>query len=225
MLKRIPLVRVLLKRRKDDALTRGEAISFLAAVLVVVVMCTLRPPTRTRATRINCVSNLKQMALGFRMWADEHEGQFPMQVSWQEGGSKELTLRGWVAPSFWAASNELNSPKMLVCPSDKKRLPPVTNFASLTDRKISYFLGLDSSLSNLQSVLGGDRNLATNNVALPLGLVTIADPQTAGWTRESLHLAAGNLAFADGSAQQMTSENLRKFLEASGQAKIRVVIP
>jgi prepilin-type processing-associated H-X9-DG protein len=168
---------------------------------------------------------LKQMALGFRIWADEHEGRFPMEVSWQEGGSKELTLRGWVAPSFWAASTQLNSPRMLTCPADKKRLPRVTNFASLADRKVSYFLGVDSAISNPQSVLGGDRNLATNNVALPAGLATIADPRMAGWTRESLHRAAGNLAFADGSVQQMTSESLRRSLDASGQRTNTVVIP
>jgi len=148
-----------------------------------------------------------------------------MHVSWQEGGSKELTLRGWVAPTFWTMSNELNNPKILVCPEDKKRLPRSTDFASLTDGKISYFLGLDSTLSNLESVLSGDRNLATNNVALPHGLVTIADSQTAGWTRESLHRAAGNFAFADGSAWQASSQELRKRLEASGMGRNRVVIP
>jgi len=156
--------------RKDQAFTRLDCVALLA-VLLMLVVCVPHAvaKTKARASRIYCVSRLKQIALAFRMWADQHDQQFPMQVSWEQGGAKELSLRGWVAPNFWATSNELNSPKVLGCPADKKRLPPSDNFSSLTDRKISYFLGLNSTLSNPHSVLSGDRNLEINSVAAPPG--------------------------------------------------------
>jgi prepilin-type processing-associated H-X9-DG protein len=221
------LVRALVESKRHQAFTRTDLSVLLVTVVLVLAIWVphATAKSKVRGTRIHCVSNLKQMALAFRMWASEHEDQFPMHVSWQSGGSKELTLRGWVAPSFWAISNELNSPKVLACPADKKRWPPFTNFASLTDRKISYFLGLDSALSNPQSVLSGDRNLDLNNVPAPAGLVSITDPQTVSWNRKSLHQAAGNLAFADGSVQQVNTDRLRKSLEASGSATNTVVVP
>ena len=212
--------------RKDQAFTRLDCVALLATLLLVLVVCVPHAAVRskTRATRIQCLSSLKQIALAFRMWAEQHDQQFPMQVSWQQGGAKELSLRGWVAPNFWAASNELNSPKVVVCPADKKRLPASANFSSLTDRKVSYFLGLDSTLSNPLSILSGDRNLEINSVAAIAGLVSIKDPQTVNWGRKLLHDGAGNVALADGSVHQTTPKSLRSALEASGRTNA-VILP
>jgi hypothetical protein len=51
-----------------------------------------------RAKSIQCVSNLKQFGLGARIWANDHGNVLPPDV---------ITMQ-----------NELNSPKILVCPSD-----------------------------------------------------------------------------------------------------------
>ena len=53
---------------------------------------------KDRAQRINCVSNMKQIGLAARMWSNDHGGKFP--------------------PDFASMSNELATPKILVCPGD-----------------------------------------------------------------------------------------------------------
>jgi prepilin-type processing-associated H-X9-DG protein len=68
---------------------------------------------------------------------------------------------------FGVMSNELGTPKILVCPADERN--GHTNFltapnngygnAGLDNSKISYFLGKDASDSKPQMILAGDRNI------------------------------------------------------------------
>jgi hypothetical protein len=57
-----------------------------------------------KARRIQCVSNMKQIGLAARMWANDHKEIMP---------SDFLTMQ-----------NELNSPRILVCPSETNRPVP-----------------------------------------------------------------------------------------------------
>ena len=84
---------------------------FLVAGLFGIVcfsMIELTP--RRRYSGINCINNLKQVGLGLRMWAGDNDDKFPMQVSTNQGGTKE-----WVGSTnvFWhvlVLSNEMGSP-------------------------------------------------------------------------------------------------------------------
>lgn len=214
-----------MRNRGDKAFSRLDLTALVMAVAVLLGICVPQAlaKSKVRASGFYCLSGLKQIALSLTLWAEQHERRFPMQVSWQEGGSKELSLRGWVAPTFWAASNELSNPKILMCPADKKRLPPPTSFASLTDRKMSYFLGYESSITNPASVVAGDRNVEINGVLVSPGLVSIKKPQTVSWNRTSLHEVGGNVALGDGSAHRVTSKQLGTSLEASSTANTLIV--
>jgi hypothetical protein len=77
---------------------------------------------RPRAARINCVSQLKQVGLGFRMWANDHGDRFPWQVPIADGGTKEFAHLPNAALHYAVASNEFNTPRILTCTSDKKRI-------------------------------------------------------------------------------------------------------
>jgi hypothetical protein len=54
-----------------------------------------------KAQRIQCVSNMKQIGLAARMWANDHKDILPVD--------------------FLTMQNELNSPKILVCPAETNR--------------------------------------------------------------------------------------------------------
>jgi hypothetical protein len=54
-----------------------------------------------KARSIQCVSNMKQIGLAARMWANDHKEVMP--------------------PDFLTMQNELNTPKILICPSDTTR--------------------------------------------------------------------------------------------------------
>ena len=103
---------------------------------------------KKRAQRINCVNNLKQAALAFRIWAADHEDQFPMAVSTNKHGTSEWVEGGNAFRHFQVMAAELVTPKILVCPSDNRQ--PASGFRTLTNQKLSYFVGLDADQTKPQ---------------------------------------------------------------------------
>jgi len=112
--------------------------------------------TRLRAespgARISCVNNLKQIGLAFRLWAIDHDGQFPFNVSTNSGGTLQFYAvdeDGFArdpAIHFQVMSNELTLPKILVCPQDRSR-KVATSFAGLRSENLSYRMCSGTKLS------------------------------------------------------------------------------
>jgi hypothetical protein len=88
---------------------------------------------RTRAQSISCMNNMKQIGLSFRVWALDNGDLFPANVPVSKGGAQDAGAE----QVFLVMSNELSSPKILVCPSDTNRLP-AANFAAFTAANLSY---------------------------------------------------------------------------------------
>ncbi len=164
---------------------------------------------KIKASRINCVSNLKQIGLGFRMWSNDHYEKFPWEVSSDDtnSGTKEFALTGEVWRHFQAISNELSTPRVLACSDDTRR--KISDWQSFTNNShLSYFVGLDASEIKPQSMLSGDRNL-TSNVKPVKGVLTLSAGDSLEWTT-AIHNKNGNVGLADGSVAQLTKENLSK---------------
>src|SRR5262249_29081491 len=123
-----------------------EAVAIAAVLFVGLVflwpMITPRG-CKARAARINCVSNLKQTGLGLRLWANDHGDKFPWEISISQTGTLEFVETGSVFWHFLAASNELTSPKILVCNDDKNK-SRISDWGELNDRHLSYFIGLEA---------------------------------------------------------------------------------
>jgi hypothetical protein len=113
-----------------------------------------------RAAHISCVNNLKQIGLSFRQWALDNGDQFPFNVGVANGGTRELSARDTdgfernAACHLLVMSNELNTPKLLVCPKDKRRKPGVS-FSGLEAAHVTYRLRSGTNLSdaNPQEIL------------------------------------------------------------------------
>ena len=118
-----------------------------------------------------------------------------MQVSTTNGGTLELVGSGIVWPHFQVMSNELSTPKILLCPHDDKRAY-ATNFLGLTDKNLSYFVNMEASDGDGFSLLSGDRNI-TNRIPTGSRLVPLTKADTIAWTK-GMHMEKGNLAFGDG---------------------------
>jgi hypothetical protein len=157
--------------------------------------------------RITCVNNLRQMGLACRVWANDHQDKFATSVPTVEGGALEFAASGSVARIFQIMSNEMSSPKILFCPTDIGR-QRATNFFSLADSNISYFLNLDADATHPQAILIGDRNISTNG-QLMSGILTLPTANQLAWTAD-IHKNNGNVGLADGSAQQVTDSVLSK---------------
>ena len=206
--------------------TGWDVLILLTTVVLLMGLVFLAngPSERARAPRIQCVSNLKQIALAFRMWSNEHEDQFPMTVSSSKGGAAEAVLGGDPVPAYLVVSNELNSPKLLLCPSDKERGPRATVFKGLSTRNISYLIGVDAAETNAAAILIADRNILVPGEDQSEGLFTIAAWQGAEWSPK-IHNQQGNIAFADGSALQATQNGLQKALRNAGFVTNRFAVP
>jgi prepilin-type processing-associated H-X9-DG protein len=194
-------LKVLLKTAR--AFTRWDLLICLATVAMLAIWLPILTPPKPRSNRINCLSNLKQIGLGFRMWSNDHLESFPWQVPTNEGGTLEYANPGEVFRHFQAASNEMNSPKILACSEDKARLR-TTVFDFLSNQNLSYFVEMNTNRN--QVYLSGDRFLSTNKSVLARP-VTISSAKSLRWARGG-HEKYGNMVFADGSAAQIPNEQL-----------------
>jgi prepilin-type processing-associated H-X9-DG protein len=198
-------------------------VGLLVIIAVLAILAAMLLPALARAkqksSRINCISNLKQDAIAFRLWGGDNGDKYPMAVPTNKGGTMEYA--GDVFRHFLVMSNELSTPKILVCPEDNRA--PAASFARLQNKNISYFVGLDATEIQPQMLLTGDRNL-TNGLAPVCSLLELRPESPAGWT-EAMHNGKGNVGLADGSVQQCTSAYLRQIIKNSGDATNRVALP
>jgi hypothetical protein len=196
------------RAQRSSAFTLTELLVFVACVgLVVVLLPTLVRP-RVHVSRINCANNLKQVGLSFLTWALDNQDLFPMQVSVTNGGTMELVASGVVYPHFEVMSNELSTPKILLCPADEKR-SYATNFSfGLRDTNLSYFVNMDATKGDGSRLLCGDRNI-TNRARPGSRLVPLTRADTIGWTKE-MHQEKGYLIFGDGRVDSFNNGSVRK---------------
>ena len=214
-------------RKKEQGFT---ALEMIVAIAVVVLLAVLLLPRmarpKNRPHRINCVSNLKQVGLAARMWANDNGEKFPWQVSTSTNGTMELVNGPSVSPHFLIMSNELNSPRILACPTDATRTKAFV-FSEFDDKHLSYFVGLDADETRPQSILSGDRNI-TGGVRVTNTVFQFTSNSVVGFTKD-LHNQQGNLALGDGSAQQVAPAALGNQINAallsSGQPGLRLAIP
>jgi hypothetical protein len=201
-----------------DLLMVIAAITFIA----IVYLSHTDRNVRARALRVQCLNNLKQTGQAFDMWAKDHGEKFPMEISQTNGGTMEFTTGPNEWRHFQVMSNELSTPMALRCPSEKSRMA-ATNFTSLRNSNISYFINLDFSRPSPQVIWSGDRNL-DNGEPVRDGVLELTTNPPAAWTAE-MHHKEGNLLMFDGSVQRVDEASLRNAIANSGASTNRLQMP
>ncbi len=181
------------------AMTLTEVI---VAVFVVLLLAAILLPVlaylKPKSSRIGCMQNLQEVGLDYKIWSGDNNDKYPAQVSATNGGAMEWMATGNVVALYQCMSNELSTPRILVCPNDAGHHPATNFLVGFTAKSISYFAGLDANDHDPQNALTGDANLTVNGQPVPSGVVNLGT-NIFTWTKDR-HQFGGNVALSDGSA-------------------------
>ncbi len=197
-------------------------------IAIIAILAGLLLPAlakaKSRGHRINCVSNQKQVSLGFRLWSNDNEDRYPWQVAPADGGTRTLT-EAW--KHFAVISNEIVTPRVLHCASDgDKRVAEnfsdaASGFQTLRNDALSFAIGTEAREDRPMMHIVTDRNMiGTENQdctpAAIAGVITILKPNGSARWDKRIHAYAGNMALTDGSGQQYTQAALQTHLGSAG---------
>jgi prepilin-type processing-associated H-X9-DG protein len=230
-----------------SGITRKEVLIVLAVLGVlgaIALPALIRARDGARSTCCNC--NLKQVGTAFRLFANDYDGKYP----WLVLQNQTNTIEGdrfrtnnpqdlWML--FQEAANELSSPVILVCPSDRNR-KPTSDFGLGTNQStssfghplkrlnsLSYFCGVDITEDQNSMIAIGDRHLTTEAGRTdddPGDAFLLGDKRLSAvgsntvdsnlrWNSR-LHGRSGNVGLVDGSVQSVGSAKLREIVNQTG---------
>lgn len=215
-----------LEKQRSGAVTFIEVLAIIVCLAFLAAIILPKLVAAKRVSGINCISNLKRVNLSLRIWEGDNNNEYPMLVSTNKGGGKEFIEAGDIADCFRAASNELSTTKILICPMDTSHTF-ATNFGNdFNNSHISYFLGADvTNDDNPAMILSGDDNFELHGIPVKSGLFNVTPGVLLGWSRDRHKYFCGNLGFADGSVSEVSTLQLQQALQQTGLATNRLAIP
>jgi hypothetical protein len=211
------------------AFGRADLLFCLFALsLVFALVLPILGSNKSESQRVICFNNLRQIGRAFHVWGNDFGDALPWHfLTRPEGGTGPPPQFGSLAWfQYVAISNQLGSPKILVCPADlgttkvasEWSTSPNGGFLNINYRAnaTSYPLFLHALPNAPASLLSGDRNFRVDG----FGLCSLSPPKVficfrldqgglGKWTN-AVHGVVGHLLFMDGSVPFTTSNEFQQ---------------
>jgi hypothetical protein len=141
-----------MKPRTRNMVRLLVAAALIAAWVVYWRWASARSYKGPPVPKVACDQNLRRIGMELRLWASVEQDRFPWQVSTNAGGTLEFCATDSngvdrnVALHLRVLAEELQTPRLLVCPQDKSRVP-AKGFAALQSENITYQLRTGTNVS------------------------------------------------------------------------------
>ena len=205
------------------AFTLIELITVMAAISILAAM--LLPAlsrAKESARRINCVSNLRQLDLSLKFYANDNNGLFPARTNYGRWASV-------LQPDF-------QDLRLLVCPTDAARGKPATKMGSDLPgdgAARSYFMNgwndafvATLSPTDFSSFLNGilPLSLAESAVRRPADTIVLGEKQNAvGDFYMDILESSGGFGVADGNGAEQGCHSVAALRKGSGGSNAALV--
>lgn len=203
-------------------------IELLVVIAIIAILAGLLLPSLGRAKakgqQASCLSNLRQIGLGLRMYADDQEGLLPTTT---HGGS---TNASWI---FQLAPYVGKVDRIRLCPADPKREQRLAAQASSYTQNeylfvdlVDPFGGVLESYRRLDALPKPSQTMLTFEISDAAGVNTYNDHTHSrnwhlGWSsvtadiQPDRHGSSANYLFADGHVENIPAARLKQLIEAT----------
>jgi type II secretory pathway pseudopilin PulG len=210
----------------------------LVVIAIITLLAAFLLPALSRAKEkarcAKCISNLRQVSLAFRTFAMDQAGHYPWHVLPSEGGTFGPDA-GQAWKNCLVVSNEMSTPRILSCPSDRTTKANVWDWSEQPGglahtgnrgKALSYFVGLDSYEELAVTLVAGDRHISggkSDNCesVCPRPGVSALQLRPANksitWS-SAIHGWQGHIAVSDGSVQKTKRRGLQDMVSVAYKA-------